>query len=549
MDPKLGWYPPEQEGPAKEQWDRIWRKFNKFHKNDKTNEIMDGPNNKRKDPHEIWKQNWASTYGLHHNHDILIGQYGGEPWRRADKSYDTRPIMALHQEILEFYEYMSPTPEEHNMRSQVVSNIEQLVLELWPNAHVEVFGSFRTGLYLPTSDIDLVVIGDWEKLPLRTLEETLLNKGVCTKENIKVLDKATVPIVKLTDKASGVKVDISFNMNNGVRSAELIKEFKAKYPVLGKLVLVLKQFLLQRDLNEVFHGGISSYSLILMTVSFLQLHPRGEHSLQNANFAVLLIEFFELYGRKFNYMKAAIRIKNGGTYISKQEMQKDMKDGHRPSVLCIEDPLTPGNDIGRGSYGALHVRQAFEYAYISLSQAVNPLNSMVIPTNSFSILGRIVKVRDRVIQYRSWVRSNFPVKRRPDRRRRRPRVTSPCRLSEAATTPRATTTNLLSAVSRQQLANQKSRLPIVNLPSDGGAAPANEAFFESKRLHSTLQQSKTSQRRQKPRNEELVESRPKAALYLPRNHLLTRRKQPLQIFLPPSCIIPPPSPPLLVHST
>lgn len=52
-----------------------------------------------------------------------------------------------------------------------------------------------------------------------------------------------------------------------------------------------------------------------------------------------------------------------------------MKDGHRSSVLCIEDPLTPGNDIGRGSYGALHVRQAFEYAYITLTQVVNPLNT------------------------------------------------------------------------------------------------------------------------------------------------------------------------------
>ena len=52
-----------------------------------------------------------------------------------------------------------------------------------------------------------------------------------------------------------------------------------------------------------------------------------------------------------------------------------MKDGHRSSVLCIEDPLTPGNDIGRGSYGALQVRQAFQYAYITLTQAVNPLNS------------------------------------------------------------------------------------------------------------------------------------------------------------------------------
>lgn len=38
------------------------------------------------------------------------------------------------------------------------------------------------------------------------------------------------------------------------------------------------------------------------------------------NLGILLIEFFELYGRKFNYMNTAIRIKNGGAYISKQEV-------------------------------------------------------------------------------------------------------------------------------------------------------------------------------------------------------------------------------------
>lgn len=41
--------------------------------------------------------------------------------------------------------------------------------------------------------------------------------------------------------------------------------------MLPYLVLVLKQFLLQRDLNEVFTGGIGSYSLFLMAVSFLQV--------------------------------------------------------------------------------------------------------------------------------------------------------------------------------------------------------------------------------------------------------------------------------------
>lgn len=36
---------------------------------------------------------------------------------------------------------------------------------------------------------------------------------------------------------------------------------------------------------------------------------------------MLLIEFLELYGRKFNYVKTGIRVKDGGTYISKEEVK------------------------------------------------------------------------------------------------------------------------------------------------------------------------------------------------------------------------------------
>lgn len=58
---------------------------------------------------------------------------------------------------------------------------------------------------------------------------------------------------------------------------------------------------------------------------------------------MLLIEFFELYGRHFNYLKTAIRIKNGGAYITKEEIMRAMNNGYsRPSMLCIEDPLLPG---------------------------------------------------------------------------------------------------------------------------------------------------------------------------------------------------------------
>lgn len=269
------------------------------------------------------------------------------------------------------------------------------------------------------------MLGRWEKLPLRTLESELINVGIADPNTIRVLDKASVPIIKLTDRESQVKVDISFNMQSGVEAAKLIKSFKRKYPVLEKLVLVLKQFLLQRDLNEVFTGGISSYSLILMCISFLQLHPRQtECFMDNPNLGVLLMEFLELYGRKFNYMKTGISVKQE-RYLPKEELQKDMVDGHRPSLLCIEDPLTPGNDIGRSSYGALQVKKAFMYAYTVLTPVVlevldhtvtghnnhnhnNYHNNMYSNSNSqTSILGRIVRVTDDVIEYRIWVRETF----------------------------------------------------------------------------------------------------------------------------------------------
>ena len=122
-----------------------------------------------------------------------------------------------------------------------------------------------------TSDIDLVVFGDWTGLPLNQLKDALIRESVTDRDNIKVLDKASVPIIKVTETKTDLRIDISFNMINGVKSAALIKEYLNEFPCLRYLAMILKQFLLQRDLNEVWTGGIGSYSLILMIVSFLQV--------------------------------------------------------------------------------------------------------------------------------------------------------------------------------------------------------------------------------------------------------------------------------------
>lgn len=106
--------------------------------------------------------------------------------------------------------------------------------------------------------------------------------------------------------------------------------------------MVLKQFLLMRGLNEVFSGGLGSYGLTLMITSFLQLHPRiqsGEIR-QEQNLGVLLIQFFELYGKRFNYDGVGIRTADHEYFSLMTERRQsglvDMRKEGGPRLTVID---------------------------------------------------------------------------------------------------------------------------------------------------------------------------------------------------------------------
>ena len=84
-------------------------------------------------------------------------------------------------------------------------------------------------------------------------------------------------------------------------------------------------------------------------------------------------------------------------------MQQQMIGGI-PSVLSIEDPLTPSNDIGKSSYGAPQVKAAFEYAHRVLSRAITP--QAQYHTND-SILSKLILVTEQVSEYRKWIKDNW----------------------------------------------------------------------------------------------------------------------------------------------
>lgn len=78
-------------------------------------------------------------------------------WFRGNCKFRS-PMLQLHKEIVDFCEFLSPTLEEKAARDVAIESVFQVIRHIWPHSQVEVFGSFRTGLYLPTSDIDVVIL-------------------------------------------------------------------------------------------------------------------------------------------------------------------------------------------------------------------------------------------------------------------------------------------------------------------------------------------------------------------------------------------------------
>ena len=153
------------------------------------------------------------------------------------------------------------------------------------------------------SDIDLVICGKWPQLPFGDLSDAL--QHLAKPGSLKVLERAAVPIIKLADDLTGIKVDISFNMANGLRAVELVKHYKKRYPALPKLIYVLKQFLYQRDLNEVKYSKWKNSAIRNCWISArgaIKLHPsstsaklREAHMLKGCNFIAPCEPIQQLY--------------------------------------------------------------------------------------------------------------------------------------------------------------------------------------------------------------------------------------------------------------
>ncbi len=114
-------------------------------------------------------------------------------------------------------------------------------------------------------------------------------------------------------------------------------------------MVLLKYFLSQRGLNETYTGGLGSYCIILLSISFYQVRKKKKFNLKKNIFlsqqhfahyyskspidektgipegldlGKLFLGFLHFYGNQFNYYVAGISVRGEGKYFRKVKKKK-----------------------------------------------------------------------------------------------------------------------------------------------------------------------------------------------------------------------------------
>jgi len=234
---------------------------------------------------------------------------------------------------------------------------------------------------------------------------------------------ARIPIVKFNARTSRpnhfIAIDISIGTKNGITAVDFLRRNIEQIPPLRPISLFVKALLREKCLNEVFTGGLGSYAILNTILAYLQskhgykvamdlddsstngirkywkkikkkivntLSVKEPFALNNeatiefikglsqqsisaetsldTDLGVLLWDFLDYFGSKFNYYEDALSVLQGGV-VDKGKWRQPKK----PWLLAVEDPQDPGREICGGSFQIQEIKGEFAKIAASLAEA------------------------------------------------------------------------------------------------------------------------------------------------------------------------------------
>lgn len=221
---------------------------------------------------------WLASY--------FLFDYGNSTkhWKLNPKNNIEGYFPRFENEILKFVAFISPDRKDQTLREQAFCRYKEIFgKSLKPGIEIFAFGSFATDLQIFSSDLDLAIIDKSATLheheqkaaarrTLKSVQKTLFRFSLAKSFNF--ISRAKIPLIKFVDRSSNLPFDISCQFDTKiVEAVEMTKKLMTELPNLRPLVLVLKQYLSVRNLNNPASGGMGGYGLVLMLATFLKYHP------------------------------------------------------------------------------------------------------------------------------------------------------------------------------------------------------------------------------------------------------------------------------------
>ncbi|KAJ7054056.1 hypothetical protein C8F01DRAFT_1163741 [Mycena amicta] len=241
----------------------------------------------------------------------------------------------------------------------ILYSVREVIRKAYGNYDVDVFGSVRSGLAFPTSDVDMVILvrqlilpaltgfaPDTDpKLPRAFVTRTLRKANFTV---TKIVPQATVPIVTFRHRHLSQSVDLNVNDRLGVANSDLIKRYCELNPSLAShpptfssfaLAMMSITFMQSRNLLPNLQEGLSPLDPENSEGTYWRrLRDRsvecatGWKPSEEPPVPQLVRDWLIFWGEQFDYDEQMASVRQG-RFVTRPP------DFHPHSALCVADPF------------------------------------------------------------------------------------------------------------------------------------------------------------------------------------------------------------------
>ena len=160
---------------------------------------------------------------------------------------------------------------------------------------------------------------------------------------------------EILNKIENDKIKIDNNINKDISNVIYIKEQLEKYPEIKPILILLKRYFYVKNMNTSFEGGLSSYNLFLLILSFSKYISLTQNKVKNLGY--FLIQFLEFFGKYFDFKNFTVNVNS--PYIYELISFNNYNSG---KSLIILDPLT-GLNASKSSYKIFEIQNMFLFSF------------------------------------------------------------------------------------------------------------------------------------------------------------------------------------------